>query len=152
MGEKKAKQKRWEKELREIADRNRGVLKAEAVVEYAKDKRTALHSRFCWDDTKAAHEYRLWQARELISVAVVVLPDTGKQYRAYVSLRGDRKSGGGYRSLASVLSDAALRKRMLADAMSDFTYWQEKYQDLRELVPIFTASQKVKAALQPRGE
>ena len=138
----------WELELRGIAEKHGGVLKAEDVVSFASKPSTALHDKFQWDDTEAAREYRLWQARELIAVAVIVSPSTGKSYRAFVSMVDDRQEdGGGYRSLVSVLSNSQLRGRLLEQALADFERWKEKYQDLRELAPIFAARKNVRAEL-----
>lgn len=51
--------------LADIAERD-GVLTAEAVVEAAASEESPLHAYFVWDDTLAAREYRLFQARVLI--------------------------------------------------------------------------------------
>jgi hypothetical protein len=135
--------KAWQVEMEALS--RKGLLRPDDVVEFARDKRTALHKKFTWDDTKAAHEFRLWQAREMIQVLVEVQPCTGKSYRAYVSLVDDRKKGGGgYRTLVSVLSDATLRKKLLAEALIDFDRWAEKYEGLKELAAIFAARRKVK--------
>jgi hypothetical protein len=98
-----------------------------------------------WDDTEAARQYRLWQARELIQIVVTVLPNTNKPVRVYVSLESDRdKEGGGYRELTSVLSDAVRRKALVAEALAEFDRWKRKYETLVELSKIFEAREKVK--------
>ena len=138
----------WESELRGIAEKHGGVLKAEDVVSFAAKPDTALHSKFTWEDTEAARLWRLLEARNLIAVAVIVSPSTGKSYRAFVSMVDDRQEeGGGYRSLVSVLSNSQLRGRLLEQALADFERWKEKYQDLRELAPIFAARKNVRAEL-----
>lgn len=51
-----------------------GELRTSMVLEEAKKKRSPLHNEFEWDDTKAAHNHRLWQSRQLIkrfSVTIV---------------------------------------------------------------------------------
>lgn len=48
-----------------------GRLTPQAVVDAAKDPDSALHDRFEWDDSKAAAEFRLEQARELIRMVRV---------------------------------------------------------------------------------
>lgn len=45
-------------------------LDAENILELAADPETALHSRFTWDDTAAAAQYRLWEARHTIRIHV----------------------------------------------------------------------------------
>lgn len=127
------------KELELIRNKNGGILRPEDVVKFAKSPKTALHKRFTWDDGKAAHEYRLWQARELIRVSVNILPQSNKPFRAYVSLASDRKTpGGGYRLLADVMSDEELRSKLLEQAIKDMRGFQKKYKDLKELALVFS--------------
>lgn len=125
-------------ELEALAEANNGILRPEAVVEFAKDPNTTLHGRFEWDDTEAARQYRIWQARQIIKVVVNVLPNEAEtEYQVFVSLKEDRRNGGGYRALVDVMSDEEMRKRLLAQANEDFKLWQKKYQQLKELAPVF---------------
>jgi hypothetical protein len=59
-------------ELRIIRSRS-ALLEPEQIVEFARNPSTALHSKFTWDDSVAAHQHRLWQARQLIAVYIRVL-------------------------------------------------------------------------------
>jgi len=131
-----------EKELEKIRERHGGVLRPADVVQYAANNRASvLHSKFEWDDERAGYEYRLWQAREIIRVVVRHEEKIEKPVRVYVSLREDRtEEGGGYRTLVDVMSNAALRQRLLEQAFDDFTRWQQKYRTLKELEPIFAAA------------
>ena len=52
-------------EIKALEDR-RGRLTPEQVVEAARDKASALHDCFEWDDSTAAEKYRLDQARDLL--------------------------------------------------------------------------------------
>ena len=142
---KKKKTLTAKQEIELLCKRHNNLLRPIDIVEYAKNKKTALHKCFEWDDTKAAHEYRLWQARELIRVYVKILPNNKKPIRAFVSLYPDRqKAGGGYRPIDRVLINTDQRQQLLAQALKEFKYWQEKYQDLKELSEIFEAARKVK--------
>ena len=132
-------------ELEMIRRKNRGILYPEAVVNFAVDENTALHSRFEWDDVKAGYEYRIWQARQLIKLVVTVIPSTNTEISAYVSLSDDRKEDGGYRSVIEVMSDDQLRNQMIDGAIKDFEYWEFRYKQLVELLPIFKAKERVKA-------
>ncbi len=59
--------------LARITKRNHGVLTPDAVLEDAQDEDSPLHNQFTWDDSEAAHQWRLEQARVLIrSVRVEV--------------------------------------------------------------------------------
>jgi hypothetical protein len=121
-----------------------GILKPERVVQAARNRNSPLHACFEWNDSKAASAYRLEQARQLIRTYVIVEPAAPSQpVRAYVSLRNDRQGGGGYRSLASVVSNEELYRQLLADALLDLKSLQEKYSRLKELKRIFTEIEKL---------
>jgi hypothetical protein len=120
-----------------------GLINPHDVVDFARNPGTALHSQFTWDDTEAAHKWRLEQARELLRVFVVISPQSTENVRAFVSLKGDRVNGGGYRPIADVLSDEELHRRMLQDSLDDLEAYQRKYQKLEELKPIFAAAERV---------
>jgi len=136
-------------ELEAIREANGGILQPEAVVAAASDPNSALHDRFTWDDTEAAHQYRIWEARHLIRLMVTVLP--GKEEAPtplYVSLHSDRKAeGGGYRILTDVLAKRDLREQLLEEALEDLRQLEAKYQQLTELAEVFVASRKVRRQL-----
>lgn len=127
-----------------------GVVKPVDVVEAARDEDSPLHAWFEWDDSEAAERYRLDQARQLIRVFVITsdAPDA-PPVRAFVALRGDRKSGGGYRAMADVLSDAELHAKMLDEALADLKAVQAKFARIRELEPVFDALRQVEATHRP---
>jgi hypothetical protein len=127
-------------ELRRIAQQAGGVLKPEDVVKSAERKTSPLHRYFDWDDTEAAREWRLHQARQLINVCVELLPSPNakKVQRVFVSLRSDRKQGG-YRPMVKVLATPNLREELIADALEEMKYFQEKYKSLKELAIVFRA-------------
>ena len=134
------------KELEVVRKQGKGVLYPEAVVDYAVDEKTALHSHFEWDDDKAGQQYRIWQARKLIVCYEIVTPGTAVVNQVYVSITSDRSgegAKGGYRRLVDVLSNDEWRSCLLADALADFMFWKAKYQHVKELVPIFEVGDKV---------
>jgi len=57
--------------LTELYDRD-GVLKPTVIVQTAKKKTSPLHGCFTWDDSKAAEQHRLWEARHLIKRVRIV--------------------------------------------------------------------------------
>ncbi len=138
--------KKIQAELETVKSRSPdGLLKPEDVVEFAKSPDTTLHSRFQWDDSKAAHSYRIDQAREIIQrVFVTVLEKPETEHRAFVSLVTDRvRDGGGYRTLVEVMNSAAHRATYVRQALNDVTFWRQKYEAIVELQPIFAAIDKV---------
>lgn len=133
-------------ELEALRDNNDGILNAESVVEFAKDTSTALHAVFEWDDTEAAHQYRLEQARRIIRINLQIIPtpEGNVKVPVYVSLVSDRtQPGGGYRRLTDVMNDPDLRAQLLEQALADFCRVQKKYENLQELTPIFSAIRRV---------
>lgn len=137
------KMDKLQKELETIRKRGGGILKAEDVVSFAQNPKTALHSKFTWDDTEAAKQYRLWQAREVIRVCVTVRSESKDAIRTYVSIAEDRYSGGGYRHIEDVLSNYDLHTQMLRDVLSEFRRVQMKHNRYTELQPIYDAIDEV---------
>jgi hypothetical protein len=73
--------------LKEIADANNGLLKPSYVVKAAADKDSRLHQYFEWDDVKAAHSYRVSQARAIIRSVIITRDDEDTPpIRAFVSI------------------------------------------------------------------
>lgn len=139
-------------ELERLARANHGKLRPEAVVEAARSDTSPLHCSFTWDDTKAAQQYRLWQARQLINAVVVYEPAKDGSHIArpvFVSLTTDRgAAGAGYRLLAEVLSDDEHRQRLLIDACGEMQAFRLKYRRLQALARVFEAMADVEAAIE----
>jgi hypothetical protein len=107
------------------------------VVSQAQKEENPLHKYFEWDDAKAGAEYRIWQARQLIKVVVVMLPNATEPIQAYVSMQEDRVKGGGYHAITSVLSDGAQRKLLLRQALDDLKRLEQKYRQIDELAKVW---------------
>lgn len=113
------------------------VIKAEVVVERARDEGSPLHSYFEWDDSVAGHQYRIVQARSLIRTLTVTMPDdeAEAQLPKYVSLKRDRKNkGGGYRETAQVLNNRELLDELERTAKADIEGVLRRYEMLKDLV------------------
>jgi len=127
-------------ELEKIRKRGRGVLRPASVVKAAEKEKSPLHQYFTWDDAKAAHEYRLEEARRLIRVFVTVREDMPT--RTYVSVGSDRnRSGGGYRTINDVMASSILRDQLLKEAYRDMQAFTEKYHILKELSGVIGSMQ-----------
>ena len=131
-------------ELETIRQNNEGVLNPHDVVECARPSNSPLHTHFEWDDEKASEQYRLWQARQLISLVVTAITPETKEYevRTYVSLTSDRKEGG-YRLITDVLENTETRTQMVKDAMSELKTFRVKYGKLNELAKVFSAMDEI---------
>lgn len=133
-------------ELRRIADENNGILMPESVIEAARPKSSPLHGAFEWDDTEAAHRWRMHQARNLIRVTVEMIERDGSEplrVRTFCSLTPDRVHGG-YRATVAVMRKADTRNQLLADALAELESIERKYSALQELTEVFTAIRAVR--------
>jgi hypothetical protein len=131
-------------ELRMIEKRNGGVLHPEAVVEFARNPKTSLHSAFEWDDSQAAEQYRIEQARRLIRVIVDVIPNHAEPVKAFVAIRTERYEEGGYRHMPTLLKSEKGRSDVLETALWELKAIREKYRELKELAEVFSAIEKVR--------
>jgi len=129
-------------ELEKIRTANGGFLTPEAVVSAAKDEDSPLHSYFTWDDTEAAHRWRLEQARKLIRLSVTIVKQDTQPVRAYVSLLNDRGKNG-YRATIDVLNDEDLRDQLLQCALRELAAFRHKYAVLSELAELFEVADRL---------
>lgn len=133
-----------QQEIERLQKKYGGLLKAPDLVKEAKSPSSPVHDCFEWDNSAAAYNWRLEQARHLIRVYVTVIDADGpKECRAFVSLSADRATGGGYRTMVSVLNDDALRANLVADAMDEMERFRNKYASLKELAAVFDAMDRV---------
>lgn len=133
--------------LAQIEQEN-GALKAEFVVSDARSDNSPLHRFFEWDDTKAADQHRLWQARSLIThihVKTIDQHEVKSPTRAFVNLKPEPEAERTYENIVSVMSDEMKRKRLLARAREEFNMWRNRYQNLDELADVFKAFERVAA-------
>lgn len=104
---------------------------------------SALHSLFEWDDSKAAHEYRLEQARHIIRAQVIFNEIAQDKIRIYVSLPEDRGVDS-YRPVVAVLSETQKRQQLLACALAELQAFSRKYKVLTELANVFKEIERLR--------
>ncbi len=94
--------------LQWIYEDNGNQLEPESVVADAADPDSPLHDAFIWDDTEAAHKYRLDQARGLIRWVKYEskLVSHTVSVPKYVSY-GTEQADSGYESIEDVAKDVA---------------------------------------------
>lgn len=134
--------------LDDVMSRNKsGLLQPEPVVDFARPADSPLHYYFEWNDSIAGEKYRLTQAETLIRSVYVTIEQPGKsatEVRAYVSLASDRVSGGGYRTITSVISDEDRKRELLKTAFAELENFRRKYEDLSDVLdPTFKAIGRV---------
>lgn len=112
-----------------------------AVLREASKARSPLHGWFEWDDTEAAKQYRLAQARELVRSVDVTVVTAGEQstVRAFVHM-GER-----YEPAVTVLSVVDKREALLARALAELQSFRRKYEVLEELAAVFAAMDEAEA-------
>lgn len=108
------------------------------IVETAKDEKNILHDLFEWDNTKAGHNWRVWQARYMLrSITTVVIDQQEKEHTtfAFVNIRTEETKG--YQSVDMVVQSDTSRAYMLEQAKREMLIFRRKYQELKELSAIF---------------
>lgn len=110
-----------------------GSVTRENVLEEASNPTHPLHDRFEWDDSIAAHEHRLEQARKLIqSVRVTIVPTGSSEpisVRAYVAERDITTStqAGTYVAIESVIGSTAHQVSLKRSIERDLESLRKKY-------------------------
>lgn len=120
------------------------------VLKVAKAKKSPLHTFFEWDDTEAAKEHRLEQARGLVrSVRVVITTPNGMdETRAFHSVRiHEEEPHRAYAPTTRILSDAALSDQVIERARSELIAWKRKYESYSDIFgPVIQAIGTVEKA------
>ena len=112
--------------------------------------RSDLHRELQWNDKRAGYEFRLWQIRRLIAIYVTYEDGGG---RKMISLTIDRsRDGGGYRDVDDILKDKALYEIMLADALRDLQRVHARYDQLKELRPLWKMTTKIRRSFEKGGK
>lgn len=120
------------RELKTIESRD-GVITPNAVVAEAEHETSPLHKYFDWDDSEAASNWRLHQARLLINSVKIELvgKDVEGFYNVKVTVGTELQQG--YVSAERVMSDKDLHSQVIKEAVKELKYWQVKYNTLSEL-------------------
>jgi len=107
-----------------------GKLTPEMVVEFAKDENNFLHKLFTWDDSKAAEQYRLQQARNIINNVEVVTIRNGEKMEIPNYEIITTKSGREYKSIDVLTFDEMAQVR--DNAKAALVYWNNKLRLYKE--------------------
>lgn len=133
-------------ELERLRIRHNGRLEPEWVVHAAKRLENPLHPLFEWDDSVAAQNWRVDQARAVIRAVEVVIEEAkeAKPVRAFVSIV--RENDRSYTSIADAMSDPELRGQVLRNALKELEAWRHRYAELVELATVFAAIDEARPA------
>ena len=141
-------------EMQRLLDDHNQRLDAADVLDSAEAPTSPLHSEFEWDDTAAAKQHRLLQARNLmngIKVSITVMRDKKPQNVEYSFMAAVQKPDGGgrrfnYTSTEYAMREPDLRAELLQNALLELAAFRRKYADLSELSMVFVAIDKVRKA------
>jgi hypothetical protein len=94
-----------------------GIIQPETVVATAADPSSPLHQHFTWDETEAAYQFRLVQARSLIRrVSVVRRPVPGPDFVNVTVRRSDGEPRRGYVPTDRAAAEPDLYAQIIEDA------------------------------------
>jgi hypothetical protein len=125
--------------LRELAPD--GHPTPQAVVDAARPEGSPLHMHFQWDDTLAATQHRLAQARRLVSsIVVTYLAGTGDgvQVPAYLSVR-QHDGSRSYSPAFTVAQDPAGRARLVFQLRREAAALAKRAEAFAELADLVRA-------------
>lgn len=104
------------------------------VLKDAHDPSTPYHSYFQWNDTRAAQEHRLWQARQLLGRIKILYHDKlGNEVsvREYVRLMvqepATHRLRGSYVPRVRAVNNAFLTKQCEEQAMQEQLTWKQRW-------------------------
>lgn len=154
------------REFERIAKRDMEIV-PETVVEESRAQNSPLHSWFEWDDSIAAQEHRMNQARKLIRTLEIVyvrndIEEPLPPVRAYVSVMDEpeyemyapnkpkQSSTRHYRPILKVMTNEDLRDQYRRQAFDTLCNWRDRYRDIEDFARIFeeidTLKERFKAA------
>lgn len=130
----------------QIIEAKHGAIKPEIVVEEATPKRSPLHKYFTWDNSEAAVQWRLEEARRIVRSVRIIHDDSPAAeqpiIRAFVSVKAsdeDRFDGTGYVSMTRAMSVGFYHDQVLAAAKNELEQWRRRYADLKEFGLLYQA-------------
>ena len=113
-----------------IFDRD-GEVRPSVLLEEARQESSPAHSGFMWDDTEAAHEYRLFQARQWVRV-IPIYCDNEEQRLVHITNLVDDRREGYYKPMSVVVQNLDEYKNALATALSRVSSARRSVDELRQ--------------------
>jgi len=143
-----------ETELKEIYNKEK-KLTAEIVLNHAKKKSSPLHELFTWNNTEAANQFRLWEARTLIkSVKITMTVGVEEvKVRKYINLRTDDENNANpwganseYKEVKEIMSDEKTKEILFQQAINELNAFRKKYHGLRQFEKLMVEIDKLLTA------
>lgn len=119
-----------------------GICHPGLLVNDARSEESPLHPMFEWDDSIAAENYRIDQARGVLQAIRVQLTPGETPVPAFVHVKINNEPG--YAGIVRAMSDEEMKAQVLADALRQLASLQLRYDTLSELQPVWEALKAVK--------
>jgi len=127
-------------EIQRMVVEHDNKLEPEVVVSEASSPLHPMHNLFEWDDTVAAEQHRLQQARTLLR-SIIVTIIRPKHANVVTNLVVSTEKSGPrdrcYSTTEYALNDPELRAQVLGQALRELAAFKRKYAELSELVHVF---------------
>lgn len=121
----------------------------ESIVDAARNPKSVAHPLFEWNDSRAAQEFRLVQARSLygsLEVDVIIYSrDKPVVHRVRAIVNSGRRE---YDPIEVAFSTPEKRDYILAEALRQLRALKRRYSSLSELAVVFTAFDQVEKRVQ----
>jgi hypothetical protein len=130
----------YKADAQKVAEEIMGIgdeVKAEQVLEKARDESTELHKCFEWDDSIAGEKYRLWQARNVICM-IVIEEEKVPTDRPEIRILHKTERDGGYKPIQIIVKQKDEYEKLLERAWAELRAFKQKYSSLTELEPILS--------------
>lgn len=108
----------------------KGTLNAETLVDVSKDEGSPMHPEFDWDDTVAAHNWRLHQARNVINALVMIDDAEPEKEPIRVFLKIESVNQNQYESTQVLVRTQAGREAMIEQAERELNAFRAKYETI----------------------
>ena len=106
------------------------------IVDYAEaHPKSELHKCFTWDDTKAANEWRKFEARQV--VRLLVFEDENEEEPTRIRVL--QKTAEAYKPVTQIIRNEDEYKELLKRAKAELASFKERYKTLVELESVLEA-------------
>jgi hypothetical protein len=126
-----------------------GCVTPEMVLKASEPEDSLLHDNFEWDDEKAGHSFRIWQARVLLNK--MTLQVEGSEIREFENLvvRVDSKKVQGYFSIDRIMENKNLKNAVVIQVQKDLLSMLKKYKRYEK---IYTVLSEAKRKIEQEAE
>ena len=106
------------------------------IVNYAQSHpKSELYKCFTWDDTKAANEWRKYEARQVVRLLVFEDDNTEEPTKVRVL----QKTADAYKPVTQIVRNEEEYKELLKRAKAELSSFRERYKTLVELEEVLEA-------------